>query len=162
MICAWRVVKRKHLKTAFSGEGARIYGGRWNNPGYAVVYTAEYQSLALLELLVHLESSELLRYYVAVEVRLAEGLIEKVDHAQLPKNWSAYPPPARLREIGDAWIVEQRSAVLRVPSAVVPGESNYLLNPAHPDFPKIPIGEPVPFRFDRRLRQHEFRRTRTP
>jgi RES domain-containing protein len=153
VISAWRIVKRKHLKNAFTGEGARLFGGRWNSPGHAVVYTAQSQALAALELLVHLESPELLRHYVALEVQFPGELMEEVDHARLPKNWSAYPPPVRLQEIGDAWIAERRSVVLRVPSAVVPAESNYLLNPAHPDFTRLPIGEPAPFRFDPRLRR---------
>ena len=152
MISAWRIVKRKLLKSAFTGEGARLYGGRWNSPGSAVVYTAESQSLAVLEMLVHLEAAELLSHYVLVEARLPEGPIPEIDRTRLPRNWSADPPPARLRETGDAWIAERRSAVLRVPSVLVSGESNYLLNPAHPDFSKVLIGEPTPFRFDRRLR----------
>jgi RES domain-containing protein len=152
LISAWRIVKRKHLHGAFTGEGARLYGGRWNSPGCAAVYTAQSLSLAALELLVHLESADLLRHYVSVEVRWPQDSMETIDRARLPDNWNADPPPVQLRETGDTWAMERRTAVLEVPSAVVPVERIYLLNPAHHDFAKMHIGEPAPFRFDRRLR----------
>src|SRR5262249_55998630 len=79
------------------------------------------------------------------------ALVTALDAAALPARWNAYPGPARLRELGDAWLAERRSAVLSVPSAVVPAERNYLLNPAHPDFRKVTLGAPQRFAFDRRL-----------
>ncbi|MGA2134792.1 MAG: RES domain-containing protein [Bryobacteraceae bacterium] len=153
MIAAWRIVKRKHLKSAFTGDGARLYGGRWNSPGRAVVYTAQSVSLAALELLVHLETADILRHYVVVELRWPREFMESVARAGLPGNWAGYPPPLQLRELGDNWAAERRTAVLEVPSAVVPTERIYLLNPAHREFAQIRIGEPVPSRFDRRLRR---------
>jgi RES domain-containing protein len=116
-----------------------------------MVYTAQSQSLAALELLVHLDSSELLATYVVFEVRIDASLIARVNSAKLPRNWRADPPPDRLREIGDTWVSAGRSAVLRTPSTVVPAEDNFLLNPQHPDFARLEIGKPSPFRFDRRL-----------
>lgn len=150
-VSAWRIVKRKLAREAFSGEGARLYGGRWNSPGVSVVYTAESQSLAALELLVHLENSDLLHEYVAIEARFDASLVTRVAKAELPKDWHANPPPAIARAIGDAWIAEEPSPVLELPSAIIPAESIFLLNPQHSSFPKIEIGEPQPFEFDVRL-----------
>jgi|SRR5271167_3601248 len=151
MVSAWRITKRKHAKSAFSGEGARIYGGRWNRRGTAVIYTAESQSLAVLEILVHLDSPELLKKYVLFEVGIAESYILDIDASALPRNWRAEPAPSRVQAIGDEWVTQSTSAVLRVPSALVPGESNFLLNPGHVDFRKLQVGEAVPFHIDRRL-----------
>jgi RES domain-containing protein len=151
VVTAWRITKRKHLRTAFSGEGAQEFGGRWNHPGVKIVYTAESRSLAALELLVHLDSAELLGRYVVFRVGIDETLIDYVDVATLPKNWRKDPPPEKVQAIGDAWIGDGRFVVLQVPSAVAPGESNFLLNPRHPDFSKLRIGAPSPFRFDPRL-----------
>jgi RES domain-containing protein len=150
-VTAWRIAKRKFARAAFTGEGARLFGGRWNSSGSAVVYTAQSQSLAALEMLVHLESSDLLTNYILFEVRIDESLISPIELSQLPKNWRVDPPPARVRAIGDTWVADSTSAVLRVPSALVPGENNFLLNPRQKDFPKLRIGKPLPFRFDPRL-----------
>jgi RES domain-containing protein len=150
-VTAWRIAKRKHARAAFTGEGARLFGGRWNSPGMAVVYTAQSQSLAALEMLVHLESPELLANYILFEVGIDESLITRVELSQLPKNWRVDPPPAKVAAIGDAWVVSGASAVLCVPSALVPGENNFLLNPQHEDFPKLQVGKALPFRFDPRL-----------
>jgi RES domain-containing protein len=151
MITAWRIVKRKRVRTAFTSEGARLYGGCWNSPGVAIVYTAESRSLAALEMVVHLDSSELLHNYVVFEVGIDESLVVKIGSSQLPRNWRADAPPEKVREVGDAWAKAGTSAVLQVPSATLPAEFNFLLNPRHPDFPKLVIGKPSPFRFDVRL-----------
>jgi len=152
-VAAWRIAKRKHARAAFTGEGARLFGGRWNSPGTAVVYTAESQSLAALEMLVHLESLDLLENYMLLEVRIDESLVAAVELSQLPKNWRADPPPAKVMAIGDAWVAGGISAALRVPSVLVPSESDFLLNPRHEGFHKLQIGKPLPFRFDPRLTQ---------
>jgi RES domain-containing protein len=150
-LVAWRFVQRRFVKDAFTGEGARRFGGRWNSPGYAAVYTAQSQALAALEILVHFDSDGALRNYVAIPVTMEENLITRLDGASLPRNWRAYPAPRATRLLGDEWIVEQKSAVLQVPSVVIPAESNYLLNPIHPDFRKLVLGTPTSFKFDRRL-----------
>jgi RES domain-containing protein len=116
-----------------------------------MVYTAESQSLAALEMLVHLDSSELLHKYVVFEVGIDESLIIELAPSRLPGNWRADPPPVEVRDIGDAWSRAGRSAVLQVPSATLPAEHNYLLNPCHPDFPRLTIGKPFTFEFDVRL-----------
>ena len=148
---AWRITKRKHSSNAFTGEGARQFGGRWNNPGTAIVYTAQSQSLAALEMLVHLDSSELLEKYVLLGVDIDESLIARVELSRLPADWRSDPPPPEIRSIGDEWVVAGSSVVLQVPSALVPGEHNFLLNPGHGDFVKLSIGRPQAFRYDPRL-----------
>jgi RES domain-containing protein len=151
MPVGWRIVKAARAATAFDGEGARLYGGRWNSPGHALVYTAENVSLAALELLVHLQESALLASYALLPATFPAAAVTALDAAALPARWKTWPAPARLRQLGDAWLAEGRSAVLAVPSAVVPAERNYLLNPAHPDFRKVTLGAPQRFAFDRRL-----------
>lgn len=151
IVTAWRITKRKHAKNAFTGEGAREFGGRWNHPGTAVVYTAQSQSLAALEMLVHLDSSELLEKYVLIGVEFEQSLVQPVEPSALPRHWRSDPPPPEVRSIGDDWIRAGSSVVLQVPSALVPGESNFLLNPEHRDFAGLRFGKPLAFRFDHRL-----------
>ncbi len=150
-VSAWRIVKAKHAATAFSGEGARRAGGRWNSPGTAVVYTSGSASLAMLEMLVHLQSGKLLKRYVLFEVQFDDSLVEVVDVKALPRTWRKSPPPLAAQRVGDLWVAGGSSAVLSVPSAIVPEEWNYLLNPAHADFSMIVIGPKLATRFDPRL-----------
>lgn len=150
-VVAWRIVKRKFARSAFSGEGARRFGGRWNSPGIPVVYTAQSQALAALEILVNVESAELLKHYVVTEVVINSSLIAKIEISTLPRNWRSDPPPAKVRQVGNRWIARGDSAVLQVPSSVIPTESNFLINPRHSDFHKIQIGKPTAFKFDVRL-----------
>ena len=150
-IAAWRITKRRHVKTAFTGSGARKFGGRWNSPATSIVYTSETQSLAVLEMLVHLEQPDLLQAYVLIGISIEPGLTETLDNRRLPRNWRTGASSIALRKLGDEWATNQSSVALRVPSVLVPSESNILLNPAHPDFQKLLIGEPVTFAFDERL-----------
>lgn len=147
---AWRIVKEKHSATAFDGEGGWLFGGRWNSRGTRLVYTSATLSLAALESLVHLNPPVAFKY-VAIPIEFDEALVEIVAAAGLPADWTEEPPPPSTAKIGDLWVKESRSAVLELPSVIIPGEPNYLLNPAHPDFKKITIGKPVPFSFDPRL-----------
>lgn len=150
-VSAWRITKERYARTAFDGEGARRYGGRWNLPGTRLIYTAQSQALAVLEVLVHLDSPELLKKYVLLEVSIEQSLVHDLDVSLLPKNWRAEPAPAKVRAIGEDWVSSGTSVGLRVPSTLVPGESNFLLNPQHPDFHKLRTAAPIPFEFDRRF-----------
>ncbi len=134
IVSAWRIAKRKHSKAAFSGEGARLYGGRWNHPGTAMIYTAETQSLAALELLVHLDSTALLDQYILIEVGIEKSLILRLDLKEWPKDWRESPPPARLREIGDAWSEAGKSVALRVPQRPGAGGEQLPAESATPRF----------------------------
>lgn len=147
---AWRIVKAKHAATAFSGEGAFRAGGRWNSRGVRVVYASATKSLAALENLVHLNPPVLFKY-AAIPLEFDDALIEIIAAAAIPANWRIEPAAPSSQALGDAWVRDARSAVLAVPSVIVSGEPNYLLNPAHRDFEKIDIGNPEPFVFDPRL-----------
>ncbi len=151
MISAWRITKQKHAKTAFTGEGARLYGGRWNSAGRPAINTAESRALALAEILVHLESAQVLSRYVVFQVEIDASYIVGVDVGALPKHWRQEPAPRWLQAIGDDWLASGKSAVLCVPSAIVTGEFNYLLNPLHPDFSKLRIHGPERFPINTRL-----------
>lgn len=151
MITAWRITKKKFQDRAFTGEGSEIAGGRWNSQGTRMVYASSSVSLSILEILVHLDSSSVLSSYSVIPFHFDESLVSELKEKDLPKGWAAHPPPAASQRIGDNWIQEQTSALLKVPSVVVPLESNYLLNPAHPDIDKINIGHPVSLPLDERL-----------
>ena len=116
-----------------------------------MVYTAQSQSLAALEMLVHLDSCELLNQYVVAEIEIDYSLIAEFDHSLLPRNWRADPAPAKATAIGDEWMRESRSAALKLPSTIIPSEAVLLLNPRHEDFAKIHFGKFESFRFDPRL-----------
>lgn len=146
---AWRIIKERRAATAFTGKGAAKLGGRWNSRGVSVVYTSATKSLATLESLVHLNPPVAFSY-VAFPLKFTEALVECFPIKNLPADWRTEPPPPSTKAIGDTWVKAARSAVLALPS-VITGETNYLLNPAHPDFKKITIGKPEPFVFDPRL-----------
>ena len=148
---AYRMVRAEFVKTAFSGEGASLAGGRWNSSGVRVVYCSGTVSLAALELLAHLGRGNILDEYRVIKAEFDDAMVETVERHRLPPDWGASPGPRDLHRLGDKWVRERRSAVLCVPSAVVPSEVNYLLNPAHPQFDEISIGTPQPFQFDSRL-----------
>jgi RES domain-containing protein len=134
--------------------GARRYGGRWNQRGTPVVYTSATLSLAVMELLVHLDDDDLAKAYVGVAADIPDSLvITRVRAADLPRDWRRIPPPEALPELGSRWAGARVTAVLAVPSAVIPHELNYLLNPRHPHFKRIRVGRPEPFSFDPRLRK---------
>lgn len=150
-IRAWRITKAKHAAVAFTGVGAKDAGGRWNSPGTAVVYTAGSASLAMLEILVHLQVDDLLRRYVLFEVSFDETLVRTIAPAALPKRWRQSPPSAVVQQVGDDRVAGAGAAVLKLPSVIVPDEWNYLLNPLHPDFARITVGPRQRIKFDPRL-----------
>jgi len=146
----WRICSKKHQR--FDGEGARLYGGRWNHVGTSVVYTSGSLSLAALELFVHVDIDIAPDDLVAVQADVPNSLaMETIKIEGLPKNWRRYPAPEALQDIGTAWATKASTAILAVPSAVIPEELNYLINPAHRDFKRIRIQKPLPFHFDPRM-----------
>lgn len=149
-LTVWRLVTRRFADTAFSGEGARLYGGRWNRKGITMIYTAASQSLAMLEMLV--QDEPLRANYMMIPATLPDTLIiEHVDANQLPADWRDPANRQQLQTIGSDWATQCNSPVLAVPSAVIPAETNYLINPAHPAFVEIGIGIAQPFITDLRL-----------
>ena len=152
MISAWRLLRRELAKHAFDGEGARLYGGRWNSPGTAMTYCSATASLAALEVFANVPRFELAGEYVLIECTFDESVVEIIDPDMLPKDWRRTPAPSDLQRIGDEWIDSRRSVVLAVPSAIIEHERNYLLNPNHADFKRVWRGRPQPFAFGARLR----------
>ena len=153
MVEAWRIVKTKHAAGAFSGEGARLYGGRWTSEGRRAVYTSATVSLATLEIIVWLETATPLAAYSLFRVTIPESLITTLDRGRLPRDWASYPAPPVLQALGDAWLDRGRTPALRVPSAIVPSEFNYVLAPEHPEFRRIRVGPVKPYALDPRLRR---------
>lgn len=156
-IAAFRLADPAYARSPaqmLSGEGALLHGGRWNSPGTRVVYLAQSLSLAAFELLVHLQRSQALRHFRVLRVELPEDGVFDVDPTELPADWNAVTGSAGTRELGDAWVASLASVALRVPSIVIPGEYNYLLNPAHEDFAQVVYGEIQGFMYDPRIFNH--------
>lgn len=149
----WRIVRRHRIRDAFTGEGARLYGGRWNSQGVRVVYASSSLALAQLEFLVWADALDAPPDVVSIAATIPDSLrIESESVKALPRDWRRFDPPHReLQIIGDRWCRELTSVVLRVPSAVVPQEDNFLLNPLHEDFRRIVVGRPGRVSFDGRL-----------
>lgn len=148
---AWRIVRAEQARKAFTGEGSRLLGGRWNSRGIPVAYVSEHESLAALELLVHILPLSPIEGFLSFKVEWDDELTEVFPTKRLPAEWNAEPPAIATMKIGDDWMREQRSVALALPSLLSTSELNFLLNPNHPDFKKIKIGKPVEYRFDPRL-----------
>ena len=149
-LTAWRVVKRGHAaKDPFSGEGAKKYGGRWNSPGIPMVYTSDSIALATLEIYIHMDHQSDFGKFVIFPARFDTALVTEPEN--IPPGWDTYPVSDVSMKFGDAWAKQGKTPVLKVPSAVVPFEFNYILNPLHPDFEQIQIKESFPYFLDTRL-----------
>ena len=148
---AWRMVTPPYEHQAFDGQGAKLYGGRWNSKGTAMVYTASSLSLAAMEMLIHLEADEVLNRYVCIPIEFDAKLVFSLDPQTLPHDWRNSTAPLSTIHLGDQWVRHQQSAILEVPSALVLEESNFLINPAHPDFHQLSIGPSRSFAYDPRL-----------
>lgn len=148
---AWRLCKAKWAPTAFSGNGAAEFPGRWNSLGQKVVYVASSQALAALEMLAHVEDRSYLRraQFVVIAVDIPDALVQIPK--RLPSGWAHSPPLRVSQKLGDRFLAAASMPALRVPSAVVPEEFNYLLNPLHREFSQLVLGRPEKFRFDPRL-----------
>jgi len=157
LIEAYRISKESNPARAFSGQGAKDWGGRWNSRGVAVVYTAAHRSLSILEVLVHVKGGAgtgrgviSVPFYI-YPISFESALLEEFPISNLPAGWNSEPPTAASQSIGDAWVLAARSPVLAVPSVIVPEERNYILNPNHSRFPEVQIASPVVCSFDPRL-----------
>lgn len=151
MALGWRIIKSKYASSAIDGEGSRLHGSRWTSPGFRVVHASQSLSLATLEVLVHLQSSALLSEYAVFAIEVPDDCVEVLDSIRLPDSWRLYPAPVQLRRFGDAWIKNKTSVALRVPSAIIVQEHNYLINPEHQDFYRIKIKGPEPLDVDQRV-----------
>ena len=147
----WRICRRRYAASATTGEGARLYGGRWNSRGVRVVYTSSSLALAAVETFVNIDPGYRPRDLVSIEGMLPDSIhIARLDPKRLPARWRESRDEA-LQRFGDEWIESGKSAALLVPSAAIGGEWNALLNPQHAQFPKIVFRRPKPFAFDLRM-----------
>jgi RES domain-containing protein len=147
----YRIAKTLHIKD-LSGAGPRLYGGRWNHMGTAVIYVAESRALATVEYLVHVPLP-----YEPLHLSLATlSVPDDVPHLEispdaLPRGWNKYPAPPTLADLGTEWVRSNETLILRVPSAVVEAEHNVLLNPGHPHMSRVQITDVTRYAFDERL-----------
>lgn len=136
-----------------SGTGAKLYGGRWNEQGTAMVYFASSRAMAIMELLVHLSGDDLDRDYSLAVFEVPDDKIKQITILDLPSNWKAYEAEPLLKAIGHQFIAEGSELVLKVPSVLVEEESNILMNPNHEDASKVKLVAKRVFKFDRRLKE---------
>ncbi len=147
----FRISLKRHLSD-LSGEGARLYGGRWNSEGISMLYTSESASLALLEFVCNSNNMLAAKEVGLAEIRIpAETKMAQISSNELPAEWNKYPGPPFLKNMGDHWIKENKTLGLKVPSAIIGIEQNVLLNPKHPDFKLIQFQPIHDFNFDHRL-----------
>jgi len=147
----WRICRERYAGEAFSGLGARRFGGRWNTPGVPMVYSSPSLALAAIELFVHLEPNQLPDDLVSMAALLPEGEpAQRLELDRLPPEWwkDDFEP---LRELGDRWIHEGSSLAIEAPSAALRMEWNVLVNPLHPAITQLKIELPQPFHFDARM-----------
>jgi RES domain-containing protein len=143
---------RKKYPIELSGKGASIAGGRWNSKGTEVVYCAESRALAMAEVVVHLSLANLPSDFVMLQIDIPNDVsMEKLEVADLEPNWNIFPFDFSTQLLGDDFVRRNTACVLKVPSAVVKGDCNFLINPYHPDFKKIKIVEQSDFPFDKRI-----------
>ena len=148
---AFRIVKRRHAAEAFTGEGARIHGGRWNHPGVPMVYAAHTRALAAMESLVHFHGAERRIAFVTFEIEVPDRCVLRLALSDLPAGWRSKEISAATQDLGTRWQREGRSVALAVPSVIIPQELCLLLNPAHPDTRRVSVTYPAAFAFDERL-----------
>lgn len=148
----YRLTKQKY-SASLNGIGAALKGGRWNSKGTEIIYTAANRALAMVEALVHLSPQVLPESFMMMEIDIPDTIkIDEIKEILLPDNWQIFPLMPASQKVGDNFIRENNFAVLKVPSAIVKGDYNYLINPYHVDFKKIKVMSIEPFGFDKRLR----------
>jgi RES domain-containing protein len=146
----WRLFPERFRATAFTGVGGLYAARRWNNLGTVMVYTATSRALAVLEFFVNLEPNDAPDDLLLAEAEIPGDPVDQLDLDLLPSDWRELNNLV-CRDLGSNWAASGRSAALRVPSAIVDGDWNVLLNPRHPDFSRVQIAAPRPFCFDERM-----------
>lgn len=145
-------LSKGQYKDDLSGKGAERVGGRWNSAGIPMVYTSASRALCMVEVAVHLPLYIIPVDYWLVSIEIPDNLnFETSDEIHLPPDWTSFPYTDATKVIGDTFILKNKNAVIKVPSAVVHGEFNFLLNPRHPEFHRIKVIGTEPFEFDQRL-----------
>ena len=143
---------RKKYPIELSGKGAAMSGNRWNSKGTEVVYCAESRALAMGEVAVHISLATLPNDFVMVEIEIPDTVsVASIPFAELPEGWNSFPHLLHTQRIGDEFVLGKKACVLKVPSAVVPGDFNYLINPNHYGFSSVQIVDQADFPFDKRV-----------
>lgn len=152
MTRVYRILRKLYSKKPLDGEGAFRFGGRWSSPGTRVAYMSEHLSLAMIEYYVHVDSADLPPDLVVVSADIPDGVSRaSVLLSRLPSDWRQSPAPPALASFGDSFVADRKRAVLIVPSVLAPSESNWLINPTHPEFAQIRAHPPGDFQFDSRF-----------
>lgn len=146
----FRICKYKRARD-LSGYGASLKGARWSRRGIMLLYTASHRSLALLEVLVHMGETYPEEDYAIVTLELPDDSIILLNTSSLPDGWYKISDPVSQAMFTDDWLKEEQSIAMGVPSAIIPQEINYLINPLHPNFSDIKIKSIERFNFDERL-----------
>jgi RES domain-containing protein len=148
----YRILRKPYSKKPLDGEGAYLFGGRWSSPGTRLAYTAEHLSLAMIEYFIHIDPDDPPTDLVVLTAEIPDGVSRiSISQKRLPSNWRRSPAPPELSEIGDRFASTARAAILIVPSALAPTESNWLINPRHPEFLQIRLRSVEPFDYDERF-----------
>jgi len=134
-----------------SGKGAESYGARWNSKGHPALYLAENRSLAILETIVHCHFINDLHNRILLSIEVPDGSLTEIDPNDLPDNWNSIPWNNYTIEYGTQWLEAGEKLLLKVPSAVVPKENVFIVNPRHGDFKKVSIIGREIFKPDNRL-----------
>ncbi|WP_299821736.1 RES family NAD+ phosphorylase [uncultured Pontibacter sp.] len=145
-------LSRSKFRNDLSGRGAELAGGRWNSKGTPMLYTSESIALCTVEVAVHMPLGIVPLDYYLVQIQLPDdAAIQEIKLEDLPEVWKTFPHANVTQEIGDNFVIEGQHLILKVPSATVQGNHNYLVNPRHPEFSKIKVIGAEPFEFDKRL-----------
>lgn len=151
----FRICRKPFARIPLDGRGGLFASGRWHTPRRLIVYTSESLALASLEVLVHCELDLVPADLVAIELLIPDDLgSTKLSGSKLPRNWRRYPAPMSLQKLGNAWLDSVDTCIMSVPSVVIPTETNFLINPRHPEIKKIKVSRKFAFRFDPRLVRH--------
>jgi len=147
----YRLVQQQWAASVRNGEGARLYGGRWNPVGLPAVYLAGSRALAALEVVVHAPRQVLRMEWSLFEVEIPDEWIESSAHLKLPADWQHRPDSLGAQALGGEWLKRGKGVALQLPSVIIPEEAVILVNPMHPDAPKLGWSDGRVFRFDERL-----------
>ena len=132
-----------------SGKGAELYGGRWNSKGNAMIYTGQSIALCVAEIAVHTPLGIVPKNYELVHIEIPDDFVFEVK--KLPSDWRTFPHSDSTQQIGDDFLKKSKFLILKVPSAAVQGEFNFVINPKHKEVSKIKILKVERFSFDDRI-----------
>ena len=152
MTRVYRILRKRYAKTPFDGEGSFRFGGRWSSPGTRLVYTSERLSLAMIEYHIHIGSDDSPPDLVVASADVPNSVSRtKIATSRLGLDWRESPAPPHLAAIGDSFVAKGTTAILIVPSVLCLLESNWLINPRHPDFRRVRVNKSASFYYDRRF-----------